>query len=63
MRPANKSNYNIAIRSLVQYHLGMTGGYNLAALLASYLGQQLIDLPLTEDFKMGIGLIQQQDRS
>ena len=42
------------------YDLGMTGGDNLRSLFLGDLNQEVVRLPLPQDFQVGVGLVEKQ---
>jgi hypothetical protein len=57
MRVPNEGNDNIMISSLVQHYLGMARSDNLTLLTLRNIGQKIIGLPLSQDFKVSVWLI------
>ena len=63
VRPADEGNDQIAIRGLVEEHLGVARGDDLGAVLIGYAGHHLVDLALAEDLEVGVGLVQEEHRT
>src|SRR5271157_5783286 len=58
---AYEGHHYVAIGRLIQNHLGVTRRNDLTIAHFGRLGQNLIDLPLPQNFQMGIWLIEEQD--
>jgi len=58
---ADKGDDNISARGLVQNDFRVAGGKNLAASFGGCLAQHLVNLPLSQDLKMRIRFVQEQD--
>src|ERR1035437_4561045 len=61
MRLAYEGHYYVAVGRFIQNHLGVTRGNDLTIAHFGRLGQNLIDLPLPQNFQMGIWLIEEQN--
>jgi hypothetical protein len=63
MRLADERDYNIPISGFIQEHFRVTRRYHLATLFFRSLGQYLVNLPLPQDFEVGVRFVEQQDGS
>ena len=61
VRNAHEGYDDILFGGLVEQHLGVTGGNDLATAPGRHLCQQPINLPLPENLQVRIGFVEQQD--
>jgi hypothetical protein len=57
MRFPDEGHYNVAFGSFVEEHFRVARSNHLAALRFGRFGQKLIDLPLPQDFEVGVWLV------